>query len=251
MLSAHNLLSSLVCLEKRSHTETNHNMKPFRYGIFAKLVVGTFLSFFLLFRIEGTAGAACFATESSPQLRCSVPESRLMDTNQLYKVSMDIPGVEPQDLDVSVDNDSRTVKLVGKRRDDDGDVIGCYQKSWQLDDSADLESLVMQHDNGVLTVWVPKEADGKQKFVAGKERKKDTKKKRASSFVRGSTKLSNPPNVSKPTPFIVKKIKRNEDIILTEEDPMEVDPIAYDEKELLESVSVLTDEEGERWVHRM
>ena len=32
--------------------------KPFRYGIFAKLVIGTFLSFFLLFRIEGVSGSS-------------------------------------------------------------------------------------------------------------------------------------------------------------------------------------------------
>ena len=47
---------------------------------------------------------------------------------------MDIPGVEPDDLEVSIDNDARTIQLVGNRRDDDGDVIGCFEKSFEVND---------------------------------------------------------------------------------------------------------------------
>jgi len=228
-------------------TRTTATMKPFRYGIFAKLVIGTFLSFFLLFRIEGVSGGACFTTDSSSQLCCSSPESRFIDTNELFKVAMDIPGVQPQDLDVSVDNELRTIKLVGNRRDEDGDVFGCFTKSWQLDDSVDMQSLVMQHDNGVLTVWIPKDTV-KESSVSKRRVQKSNKK----AFIRGATKSARPQaTVTKLKPIITEHIERYEDPILSEEDPMMVQPIAYDEEELLESVSVLTDDEGEFWFHRM
>ena len=229
------------------------SMKPFRYGVFAKLVIGTFLSFFLLFRIEGVSGGACFSTDSVPkQLCCSAPEYRFVNTNQTYKIAMDIPGVHPQDLDVSVDHNSRTVKLIGNRRDDDGDVIGCFQKSWNLDDSVDLQSLVMQHDNGVLTIWAPKDShDERRKSFVSK--RSDEEKSGKKAFVRGSTKLTKAQQatVTKLKPVITRHIERHEDPVLPEEDPMVVEPIAYDEQELLESVSVLTDDEGEYWFHRM
>lgn len=224
---------------------------PFRYGIFAKLVIGTFLSFFLLFRIEGVSGGACLSNDSTPQLCCSTPDSRFVDTNQIYKVAMDIPGVQPHDLDVSVDNDSRTIKLVGNRRDDEGDVVGCFSKSWQLNDSVDLQSLVMQHDNGVLTVWSPKETSGRTDSPVSKRRDK-TKKLPKKAFIRGSAKSTQPQGaITKLKPIITKRLERIEDPLLPEEDPMSVEAIAYDEQELLESVSVLTDEENEFWFHRM
>lgn len=207
--------------------------KPFRYGIFVKLMIGAFLSFFLLIRIEGTG--ASFTEPLSFLTNCSAPETKILDTNEIYKVVMDIPGVKPRDLDVSVDTNQRSIKLIGNRMDDAGDLIGCYQKSWQVDESIDLQSLVMEHDNGVLTVWVPKSKEEKKASL----RKKKPKKKRI-AMVRGAS------QPIQPKQHITKRIIRHEK-------PLSVDAISYDEQELLESVSVLTDEDIEReyWFHRM
>lgn len=206
------------------------------------------------------------SNEALPLQSCSTPESRVLaDTNDLFKIAMDIPGVNPKDLDVSVDSDSRTVNLVGNRRDDQGELAGCFQTSWQLDESVDLESLVMQHDNGVLTVWSPKEVDRESTVSKRRELMKQSKKQKAFVRRRGSATKTRSTNTSKPTlpqatvtklkPVITKRIERYEDPIMPEEeeeeDPMHVEAIAYDEQELLESVSVLTDEEGEYWFHRM
>ena len=211
--------------------------KPFRYGMFVKLVIGAFLSFFLLIRMEGTG--ACSFTEASPFVtNCSVPETKILDTNEIYKVTMDIPGVRPRDLHVSVDTNQRSVTLIGNRRDDDtGDLVGCYQTSWQVDDETiDLQSLVMQHDNGVLTVSVQKSKEEKKAFL----RKKKPKKKKRIAVVRDAQ----PP---------IQPKQRMPKCITRHEGPLLVDAISYDEQELLESVSVLTDEDIEReyWFHRM
>ena len=189
-------------------------MKPFRYGIVAKLVIGAFLSFFFLLRVEGT----CF-TESCQLSSCSVPESTTTQNDGMFKISMDIPGVQPQDLDVSVDGN--TVRLIGNRMDDAGDLVSCYQKSWQLDSTVDLDSLVMEHNNGVLTVSAPKA---------------ETKPIKRPALVRG-TKFYHKPN-QRATPMYLDR----------SEPPLGVDPISYDEPELLESVSVLKDEGQEIWM---
>lgn len=225
--------------------------RPFRYGILAKLVIGTFLTFFLLLRVEGFTGGSglsCSSTESGGLLCCTQPKSRIVDTNKLFKVAMDIPGVQPEDLEVSVDNESRVVTLVGNRRNDDGDLVGCFQKSFTLDDEVDIESLVMQHDNGVLTVWSPKESDS---IVRGR-RESPMKREGAKSkvaFIRGSPKTQATTGVTRIKPVdTTSHMQRIEDPILSEEDPMVVEPIAYDEQEF---VSVLTDDEGEHWFQPM
>jgi HSP20 family molecular chaperone IbpA len=204
--------------------------KPFRYGLFVKLVISAFFSFFLLIRIEGIGAA--FTEPSSFLANCSAPETKVLNTNAIYKVAMDIPGVMPRDLDVSIDTNERTIKLIGNRMDEAGDLVGCYQKSLQMDASIDLQSLVMEHDKGVLTVWVPKSDEQKKKSL----RKKTSKGK---AMVRGSKTIQ-------PKRRIPRRIDRHEE-------PLSVDAISYDEQELLESVSVLTDEEVEReyWFQRM
>lgn len=256
--SAHNYFFYLpfAIRAKQTLLQTTSMKKPFRYGIFAKLVIGTFLSFFLLFRIEGVSGSSSLSTTNN-YLCCTTPQTRLVDTNQQFQIAMDIPGVEPDDLEVSIDNDARTIQLVGNRRDEDGDVIGCFEKSFEVNDtSVDLDSLVVQHDNGVLTVWAPKDNTRRNKaFIS-------TRKKEKAFIRRGSTtktktyvgsKQQQQATVTKIKPIITAKtrMERIEDSVLSEEDPMIVDPIAYDEQELLESVSVLTEEEEEFWNHRM
>jgi HSP20 family molecular chaperone IbpA len=225
------MLELRICSHFSKFLSTNM-AKPFRYGLLVKLVMSAFFSFFLLIRIEGTGAAAAFTEPSSFLTNCSAPETKVLDTNDIYKVTMDIPGVMSRDLDVSVDTNERTITLIGNRMDEAGDLVGCYQKSWQLDESIDLQSLVMEHGNGVLTVWVPK---SEQQEKASLRKKKSQGK----AMVRGSKTVQ-------PKRRISRRIARHEE-------PLSVDAISYDEQELLESVSVLTDEEVEReyWFQRM
>lgn len=237
-------------------TQQTTMKKPFRYGIFAKLVIGTFLSFFLLFRIEGVSGSSPLPENC---LCCTLPQTRLVDTNQQqFQVAMDIPGVDPDDLEVSIDNDARTIQLVGNRRDDHGDVIGCFEKFLDVNDNVDLDSLVVQHDNGVLTVWAPKDNTRKNlAFVSSRKKEKQAFVRRGSTTKKQTNRVRSKPQEAavikiKPIVSARTRMERIEDPLLSEEDPMIVEPIAYDEQELLESVSVLTnDAEEEFWHHRM
>lgn len=203
--------------------------KPFRYSILAKLVIGTFLSFFFVLRVEGTGSACAFIRGHEKALlsNCSAPEAKVLNSPDIYKVEMAIPGVSSQDLEVSVDKDKRTIQLVGNRMDDEGDLVGCYQTSWQVEDeSIDLKRLVMQHDNGVLSMYIPKKGAA---FT-----QPETKKKEKSPMVRVASNSKPPPRP----------------ILQRDERTLSVDAIAYDEPELLESVSVLTDEENDYWFQR-
>ena len=99
------------------------------------------------------------------------PRSRLVETGTAYKLSMDIPGVEPKDLDVDLDWNQRKITLMGSRRvDKEEEVLSSsyssssaaavvdevYHQTWYVDTSVQMEDLVMEYRNGVVVVCVPK-----------------------------------------------------------------------------------------------
>jgi HSP20 family protein len=74
-----------------------------------------------------------------------------------------IPGVDPKDADLSVQDHTLTLKLERKSpadvKEDDwhskGFSYGKYQHSWRLPKEADTEKLTASYNNGVLEITVP------------------------------------------------------------------------------------------------
>uniref|UniRef100_A0A7S1D1Z3 SHSP domain-containing protein n=1 Tax=Cyclophora tenuis TaxID=216820 RepID=A0A7S1D1Z3_CYCTE len=81
-----------------------------------------------------------------------------METSEAFKLSMDVPGVAPKDLDVAVNWKQRRIELTGYRRGlaDDEEHQHSYFHSWYVDTSVQIEDLVMQYEHGVVVICVPK-----------------------------------------------------------------------------------------------
>ncbi len=88
-------------------------------------------------------------------------------------LSTDIPGVAPDDLEVTVDG--RVLTVTGERkprRTSAADVVrselayGRISRSVQVPDSYDLDNIEAQHENGILTLSVPKSEAAKPRTIA-------------------------------------------------------------------------------------
>ncbi|MEF8793342.1 Hsp20/alpha crystallin family protein [Thiohalorhabdus sp.] len=87
------------------------------------------------------------------------------DANR-YLITADLPGVDPKDIDVSLDNGVLTIR--GERRDeheqDQGSykrverVRGTFFRRFTLPDTADAENVKAKSDNGILRITIPKQA---------------------------------------------------------------------------------------------
>ena len=108
---------------------------------------------------------------ASPRLSlvpaATAPVYTIQETPSACKLAVNVPGVKPKDLDVTVDFDERTLRVQGvshstdngrdkdETTDHDHHTIQYLQK-WSLDASLDLQSLVMQYRNGVVQIVVVK-----------------------------------------------------------------------------------------------
>jgi HSP20 family protein len=102
-----------------------------------------------------------------------LPPLDIYETNDRFVVTLELPGVEPGDVDVSVEDSTLSVR--GERKfysevDEDSfhrveRRYGSFGRSLTLPPTADVEGIQASFDKGVLTVEVPKAEAAKPKKI--------------------------------------------------------------------------------------
>ena len=76
-------------------------------------------------------------------------------------IYIDVPGVESEDIDVSVENNDLTVSVERRWRDEDKQVLsserpqGSFSRRIMLSDALDVDELAASTTAGVLTIRIP------------------------------------------------------------------------------------------------
>ena len=93
------------------------------------------------------------------------PPVNLVETEEGFALTAELPGVAPEDIDVSIEG--ATATLAGQRKIEyaagDGTAIhrrerqsGIFRRAFELPVEIDLESAKASHKDGVLTLTLPK-----------------------------------------------------------------------------------------------
>ncbi len=99
------------------------------------------------------------------------PEADAATTDQYYEINMELPGVAPEDVDVSVHDNSLTVK--GEKqaeREEQGKtyffserVYGAFHRSFRLPADADPDKVAAEFKDGILTIKIAKQTAPSEK----------------------------------------------------------------------------------------
>jgi HSP20 family protein len=105
-----------------------------------------------------------------------VPPLDIFETEDRFVVKLELPGIDPQDVEVSVEDS--TLSIRGERRfyaDVDEESFhrverrfGQFLRALSLPTTADAERIEASFDKGVLTVEVPKVEQAKPKKITVK-----------------------------------------------------------------------------------
>ncbi len=103
----------------------------------------------------------------------SGPSVDLMENDDTYMVRCDLPGVEKDDLDISVSGNALTIK--GEKQDSsehkDGRYYrreswsGSFQRTITVPETVDPNAINAEMKNGVLTLTLPKKEDVKPRQI--------------------------------------------------------------------------------------
>ena len=107
--------------------------------------------------------------EASPEIRMNVSEDE-----KAYLVSAEIPGVKKEDIEISVEGNQVTIQAEVKRdetRESAKEIhserfIGKSYRAFTLPQEIDSSACGAKHDNGVLTLKLPKTSNGHSTRVA-------------------------------------------------------------------------------------
>jgi len=107
------------------------------------------------------------------------PASDAKGNDTAYTITMELPGVAEDDVDISVHDDVLTVRgEKSAEREDEGDSwffaerqYGAFSRTFRLPGDADKDNVAARMKNGVLTLSIPKrspQATGARKITIGK-----------------------------------------------------------------------------------
>lgn len=93
-----------------------------------------------------------------------VPSVDIKEGKESYEVVADVPGVNPKDIDVSLQDGVLTVK--GERKSENKDesegytrterIYGSFYRRFTLPDTADADNITAKTEHGVLKLYIPK-----------------------------------------------------------------------------------------------
>jgi HSP20 family protein len=101
------------------------------------------------------------------------PALDVMETSENVVVKASVPGVKPEDLDVTISDDVLTIKGESKVEEkvEDGNYIrqerryGAFQRSVELPGPLVADKAEAKYQDGVLTLTVPKAEEAKPKSI--------------------------------------------------------------------------------------
>jgi HSP20 family protein len=106
------------------------------------------------------------------------PALDVFETQDKFVITMELPGVSPDDVDISVEDSTLVVRgerrFYGEQNEDSFLRIerrfGEFTRSLTLPSTADAESIQASFDQGVLTIEVPKREEARPRKITIKAR---------------------------------------------------------------------------------
>jgi HSP20 family protein len=92
------------------------------------------------------------------------PSTDLVETDDAYRIHLDVPGMSKEDMTINLQNNTLTVsgKRTAEQTHEDDEYVrvertfGNFHRTFTLPDAVDAENIEATYDNGVLNISVPK-----------------------------------------------------------------------------------------------
>jgi len=102
----------------------------------------------------------------------------MVESDENIVISADLPGLKPEDVDISITDSTLTIKGEYKTEEEGerGDVhfkerrYGAFRRSFTLPTTVDTDATEAEFEDGVLTVTLPKTEETKPKQIEVKVR---------------------------------------------------------------------------------
>jgi HSP20 family protein len=116
-----------------------------------------------------------FGTFSPALARTAFPSVNLYETDDAYVLTAELPGIAPEDLEVSLEGSTVTLRGERKAVSEEGASVhrserpsGAFRRAIDLPVPIDGEKVEAVHRHGVLTLRLPKAAEHRPRQISVK-----------------------------------------------------------------------------------
>ena len=104
------------------------------------------------------------------------PSVDIAEIDDAIEVKADLPGIKPEDVDISVTDNRLTIKGDREEKEESKETTmhrverryGSFHRSIELPAGTNADQVTAESDNGVITITLPKPAEAQAKKVAVK-----------------------------------------------------------------------------------
>lgn len=89
-----------------------------------------------------------------------IPKVAVDEKEDFFHLSLEVPGIKKEDLDVELNDASLIIRGEKKSRfqnkDGEFESLGSFERRFSLPDKVNLDEIEVKHEHGVLDVIIPK-----------------------------------------------------------------------------------------------
>ena len=91
-----------------------------------------------------------------PYMSAAKRNSQVLNRDEDWQIVFAIPGVKKHEVAVKVDDFVLSVSYDNKRANDQFNFVSSFSRSWNLGNDVDVNKITANHEDGILTITVPK-----------------------------------------------------------------------------------------------
>ena len=91
-----------------------------------------------------------------PYMSMAKRNSQVLNRDEDWQIVFAIPGVKKDQVNIKVDDFVLSVSYDNKDSNDQFNFVSSFSRSWNVGHDVDVSKIVANHEDGVLTITVPK-----------------------------------------------------------------------------------------------
>lgn len=97
----------------------------------------------------------------APQERVAVPACEVTEDEKHYLINADLPGIKKEDI--KIDLHKNVLTITGERKRENN--VMTFKRSFSVPDNVEQEKIEAHHENGVLSLYLPKSAAAQARSI--------------------------------------------------------------------------------------
>tara|TARA_R100000008_G_C3559831_1_gene155435 strand:+ start:816 stop:1226 length:411 start_codon:yes stop_codon:yes gene_type:complete len=97
-----------------------------------------------------------------PYMATTHKGAQVINKDEEWQIVFAVPGVKKDEVEIKIDDHVLTVSYSNKKEDNQFSFVSSFSRSWNVDRGVDVNKIKATHEDGILSIVVPKPENKKR-----------------------------------------------------------------------------------------